>query len=160
MTMVTIQTSRFGPVTADDATLITFISPILGFETEKSFLLLDHADESPFKWLQSVDNADLAFVVSNPKLFGINYEFSLPDSAVEKLKVEQAEDILVFTIVNIPEHNPSLMTANLLAPIVIHHPSRKAMQVVLDDQKLSTRTRLLPEVPAESAVGSREEGQG
>lgn len=162
--MITIETSRFGAVNVEEQKVLNFVSPILGFNEEKRYVLLDHAEDSPFKWLQSVDNGDLAFVVTNPKLFGVDYEFALPDHAVEKLKLEKAEDVMIFTIVNIPESNPSKMTTNLLAPIVIHQQTLEGMQVVLDNPKFSTRQRLLPDMEAEeqagSAVGSGEEGKG
>lgn len=145
MSQIQITTSRFGTVTVEEKTILEFVSPILGFEHLKRYVLLDHAENSPFKWLQAVEDANLAFVVTNPKFFGIPYEFALPEDAVEKLAIETAEDVIVFTIVNIPDDNPAMMTANLLAPLVLNQNNLQAMQVILQDPQLSTRTRLLPD---------------
>ncbi len=145
MSTVTIDTSRFGPVEVSEASIISFVSPILGFEKQRRYVLLDHSENSPFKWLQAAETPELAFVVTNPKFFNIPYEFVMPDEVVEKLGVTEAEDVVVFTIVNIPNDNPTLMTANLLAPIVVNQSNMQAMQMVLNDKHFSTRTRLLPD---------------
>ena len=145
MSEVVIKTSRFGDIQADPTRILNFVSPILGFEAYTRYIILDHAPDSPFRWLQSVDNPDLAFVVTNPKLFGIPYEFAIDEKIVEQLEIKTAEDALVLTIVNIPQENPGLMTANLLGPVVVNQHRVKAMQVILNDNVFSARTRLIPD---------------
>lgn len=143
MVNIQIATERFGIVNVEEDSIIHFVSPILGFDRIEKYVLLDHSENSPFKWLQAVDDPVLAFVVTNPKFFGIQYEFLLPDDSVEKLEIKKAEEVLVFTIVNIPDENPVEMTVNLLAPLVINQTNLKAMQVVLQDSDFTTRTPLL-----------------
>jgi flagellar assembly factor FliW len=145
-----IETTRFGLVDIDESSIITFVSPILGFDAVKEYVLLDHAEDSPFKWLQAVETADLAFVITNPSLFNIPYEFVLPEEAAQKLALTSAEELVVFTIVNIPAENVSLMTANLMAPLIINQATMQAMQVPLPDERFATRTRLLPATSAEA----------
>lgn len=140
-----IQTARFGEVEVPTERLICFVEPILGFEDSRRYVLLDHADESPFHWLQSADDPELAFVVTHPKLFGLDYEIVLSDELTEQLELKTGEDALVLTIVNIPSDNPARMTANLLGPVIINQNLRKAMQVVLNETHYSTKTRLLPD---------------
>jgi flagellar assembly factor FliW len=140
-----IHTARFGDVSVDENRIIHFVEPILGFDGSSRYVILDHAEDSPFKWLQSADDPELAFVVTNPKFFGINYEFELSDEQAGHLHLQEAEDALVLTIVNIPQENPGKMTTNLLGPIVINQKLRKAMQVVLGDSNYSTKTRLIPD---------------
>jgi len=157
MGVIVIQTTRFGQVEVDDDFVIHFSQPILGFEDQKEFVILNHAEDSPFKWLQSVTIPELAFVITNPKLFGIDYEFSVPDDVCQKLNITNPDDVLVVTIVNIPNEDPTKMTANLLGPVIINEVSKQAMQVVLNDSPFSTKTRLIPEeAPGQrkaSAVG-------
>jgi len=141
---LSFNTLRFGQVTVPLARIVDFASPILGFEGLKQFAILDHDEDSPFKWLQSVEDADLAFVITNPTIFGIAYEFVIPEDAVSLLGIEKAEDTLVFTLVTIPDNDPVKMTANLLGPLVVNQHTRKAMQVILNDNKqYSTKVRLL-----------------
>lgn len=141
----TIRTSRFGEIQVDASQVLTFVEPILGFEELQRYVILDHTDDSPFKWLQSADDPDLAFVVTNPKLFGIDYEFTLPEEAVQALAIDTVDDLLVLTIVNIPQSNPAEMTTNLLGPLLINHEQKKALQLVLNDSSFSTKTRLIPD---------------
>jgi flagellar assembly factor FliW len=146
-----VETSRFGPLSIQPDQLIIFVDPILGFGHLSQFILLDHAEESPFQWLQSVEQPDLAFVVTMPRLFNLNYQFTLEDWALERLQFEahrwsdlSANELLVLTMVTIPEQNPTAMTTNLLGPIVINVDKRLAGQVVLADTRLSTKVPLLP----------------
>jgi flagellar assembly factor FliW len=145
-----IQTARFGEIEVADDRLIEFVEPVLGFERTRRYVILDHAEDSPFKWLQSAEDPELAFVVTNPRLFGIDYEFEIPDETVSKLTIEDAEDVIVLTIVNIPQGSPEKMTANLLGPVIISHSSRKAMQIVLNDTEYTTKTRLLPDADGDA----------
>jgi flagellar assembly factor FliW len=154
MAQLNIQTARFGEVSVDEDRIIHFTEPILGFPNSLRYVILDHAENSPFKWLQSVDEGELAFVVTNPKFFGIDYEFSLSDETVAQLGILNAEDALVMTIVNIPQTDPAKMTANLLGPVVASQSARKAMQVVLNDTNFSTKTRLIPDEVLQEAAGS------
>lgn len=154
MTDLMIETTRFGGVTLPEERLLHFLSPILGFEGSLRYVLLDHGEGSPFKWMQSVDEAELAFVVTHPQWFGLDYVLELPDEAVARLELDSPEDVLVVTIVNIPAENPARMTTNLLGPIVINQRTRQAMQVVLHDSRYGTKTRLIPdESPGGEADG-------
>ncbi len=142
-----VETLRFGQVAVESNAIIEFVRPILGFEHLKEFALFDHDEESPFKWLQSLEDASLAFVVTNPTLFGLTYEFHLPSDACELLAIQSAEEAQVLTIVTIPDEVPAHITANLLAPIVFHNDSRQAMQIVIDNDAdlYSTKVRLIPD---------------
>ncbi len=164
MPTLEISTTRFGPVTIEESKIIHFVAPVLGFDEVQQYTLLDHADNSPFKWLQAIGKPDLAFVVTNPKFFSIPYEFALPEDAVVRLGIKSAQEVLVFTIVNIPAENPGFMTANLMAPIVINETNLQAMQLILQDPGLSTKVRLLPDADEkqqiETAASSHDSGKG
>lgn len=155
MTNMNINTVRFGEVSVEEDRLIDFVEPILGFPNSTRYVILDHAEDSPFKWLQSTEEPELAFVVTNPKFFGMEYEFLLPDETAGQLSLENAEDALVLTIVNIPQSDPAKMTANLLGPIVINQVKRRAMQVVLNDPNFDTKTRLIPDEVLEQQAATR-----
>ena len=142
-----VETTRFGTIPIEESTVLTFISPILGFESVEQYVLLDHQPDSPFKWLQAVSQPDLAFIVTHPKFFNLTYEFTVPEESAERIEASDATDILVLTIVTIPNDQPAGMTANLMAPIVVNQNNRKAMQLILQEKHLSTATRLLPDKP-------------
>lgn len=126
-----IQTSRFGEVEFDESTCFNMVSPILGYDSEKSFILVEHKEKSKFQWLQSVKTPELAFAVTTADAFDIDYSFELPDSAQETLEIESAEDVLALSIVVIPHENPRASTINLLAPLVFNINNRKGAQIIL-----------------------------
>lgn len=160
MPEVTIKTARFGDIRVDETRVITFLSPIFGFDKLTRYVILDHSEDSPFKWLQSVEDADLAFVVTNPKFFGIHYEFAISEEIANQLGIKAAEDALVLTIVNIPQDNPGKMTANLLGPVILNQNTMAAMQIVLSDTDFSTKTRLIPDDVLEQQSSSLASGKG
>ena len=115
-----IKTTRFGEVEVDNSLLFNFVSPIIGYNDKKSFILIDYRPDSPFKWLQSMEDMDLAFPVTLCSYFNIDYQFELSDEDAKTLGVKGA-------------------TINLLAPIVINTNNNNAMQVILKDSKLPVR---------------------
>jgi flagellar assembly factor FliW len=127
-----IETTRFGRIEIEDEKIITFTREILGFPTDKRYVLFPHRGNSMFYWLQSVTTPWLAFVVMSPQVFCSDYAFELPDSVQKELRLERAEQAFVMVIVTIPRNNPKDMTANLMAPLVINMDERLACQVVLD----------------------------
>jgi flagellar assembly factor FliW len=107
------------------------INPILGYEHEKKFVIIEHKEQSKFRWLQSVVSPEIAFVVTVPGLFDIDYSFELPERTQEDLDINCAEDILALNIVVIPSENPRESTINMLAPLVFNINNRKGTQIVL-----------------------------
>lgn len=126
-----IKTSRFGEVEVDENSCFNMVNPLLGYEDEKKFVLIEHKDQSSFRWLQSITNPELAFVVTVAGFFGIDYSFELPESTQDDLGIESADDILALNIVVIPHANPRASTINLLAPLIFNVNNKKGAQVIL-----------------------------
>ena len=133
-----IQTSRFGPVTLQDEDIIEFPEGILGFNDLRQFVLLDDPNDEIFAWLQSCEVAQIAFPVLEPELFSASYRVALTKHDLESLGLQSAEKIRSFSIITIPE-DPTQMTANLKAPVVINIERRTARQIVLQDNNLAIR---------------------
>lgn len=138
-----IKTSRFGEVELDKSLCFEMVLPILGYEDEKDFVIIEHKSESSFRWLQSTKTPELAFVMTIAGCFGIDYSFELPDEPQNALGIEEAEDLLAFNFVSIPHENPRESTINLLAPIIFNIKTNKAGQVVLSDPKLKVNYPLI-----------------
>ncbi len=128
-----IETSRFGTLEVDEASIISFPQGLLGFPDEKRYVLLPHRENSPFLWLQSVDNPDLAFVTINPFTVNRDYSFEIPDNVQQELDIHDAANVQTLVLVTIRRDgsNPSV-TANMLGPVVINTENKKARQLVLD----------------------------
>ena len=126
-----IQTSRFGEIEGDEKAIFNFTMPILGYNDETQFILVESKEAALFKWLQSTKTPDLAFLTTTPSAFGIDYVFELPDEAESALDVKKAEELLVLNIAKVPNNNPRGTTVNLLAPIVFNITNNCAGQVIL-----------------------------
>lgn len=136
-----IQTSRFGSLEVIAADIIEFPEGILGFNTLRKFVLLDDPTDDIFIWLQSCDEPAIAFPVLEPELFTINYQVQLTKHDLEALALPLATGFRSFVIITIPK-DPTQMTANLKAPIVINVEKRVARQCVLQDSQLAIREHI------------------
>ena len=148
-----IETTRFGRIEIDDEKIITLTKEILGFPSDKRYILFPHREGSAFYWLQSVTTPWLAFVVMSPQVFCSDYVFELPDAVQKDLRLERAEQAFVMVIVTIPKNNPREMTANLLAPLVINMDERLACQVILDPGIYQVQFPIVPGVTSKEKTG-------
>ncbi len=130
-----IQTSRFGDIEIDEDKIITMTSPILGFPDDRQFILIPHAPDSPFWWLQAVHRPPLAFAVLQAARLNASYEPEIGRLIRDELCLSKDELPEVLVILTVPKGCPEAMTANLLGPIVINTTKRLARQVVLDDSR-------------------------
>ncbi len=126
-----VQTSRFGEIEVQADKIITMTAPFLGFPDSNRFIMRPHSDQSPFMWMQSLDDADLAFVVIPSAALIPQYAPEIPASTREELQVKKSKPELLL-ILTIPEGKPLEMTANLLGPVVLNAKKRLACQILLD----------------------------
>lgn len=155
-----IETTRFGHVEIDEKLIITMPHGILGFEDFKRYCILDHFDkESPFKWLQSVDDPSLAFVITDPLIFLPQYRARVPAQDVGDIKLTDAAKAVTAVIVNI-KRDHSEITVNLQGPIVINPEARLAKQVIIRDSEYSVRHVIFSAAPREGAAPSQPPASG
>ena len=126
-----INTIRFGEIEIADERIFEFVFPIIGFNDLKKFVILDINQESFFKWLQSVEDPEIAFPIVSVFSMNVNYTLDIPDNVVDTLKINNVESILVMNIASIPQDNPQGTTLNLLAPLVFNIDTQLAGQVIL-----------------------------
>ncbi|MBH23244.1 MAG: hypothetical protein CMH57_02045 [Myxococcales bacterium] len=117
-----------------------FPQGMLGFPEMQRFFILDHT-AGPFRWLQSADDPDVAFVIIDPTCVVSDYAVRLNRQDLEQLGLdadsEWSEDMVVAVIANVT--NPHAPTVNLLAPICICANSRRGIQSVQHHSGLSAR---------------------
>ncbi len=135
-----VQTSRFGTIEIAEDRVIDFSNGLLGFPSAKRFCLLQPCDDALFFWLQSVDDPELAFVVTDPSLFVSDYTAPIRPEQMHELDIEHLDDAQVFVIVN--KVNDTL-TGNLQGPLVINTNNRIGQQLVLAEKRWTTRHRLM-----------------
>jgi flagellar assembly factor FliW len=146
---VKVTTKAYGLVDVDERQRINFPQGLFGFESYQDYVLLD-AEREPFYWLQSVESAQVAFILINPFLFRSDYEVNINNEELSDIGIKGPEKALIFTIVTIPADG-SPMTANLQGPLVINRDTRAAKQVILADPRWKTRHDILAEISAAKA---------
>lgn len=154
--MIKVKTTRFNEIEVDGKDVIELPSGLIGFPELKKYVLLDHDKDSPFKWLQSLDDGAIAFVLINPLLFKPDYTVEVNEAEVSDLGLDSEEDAVISVIITMPS-DPQKMTANLKAPLVFNLKNRKGRQVILNNSEYTTRHNIMEEMRKKS--GSVEAGQ-
>lgn len=157
-----LNTKNFGMIDIAEEGIIDFHEGLPGFESVKKYILLDSNDkDSPFLWLQAVDEPELAFVVIDPREIKPDYTVDIDDGEVEALLITDSSKVLIYSIVVIPE-DITTMTANLKAPLIINLDNRIGKQVVLDKGSYQMKHYILNELNgrevADDACSNEKEG--
>ena len=142
-----IKTTRFGIITIEEEKIITMLFGMLGFPDVKRFVILQHKENSPFFWYQSVDDPMLAFVIMSPFLFEPDYSVNLENILKEMSwnEEEKQNNLELYVVVNIPKGAPDKMTANLIGPILINNKIHQAVQMVISDSPYTHKFPLVRE---------------
>ncbi|MGE7917505.1 flagellar assembly protein FliW [Viridibacillus sp. NPDC093762] len=139
-----IQTAYMGEIEVEASQIIYFEHGIPGFEDEKQFVLLPVESNDMFFVLQSLETAELAFIITNPYTVTTNYSFELEDSIVHALQIQDEKEVAIFAIVSLKE-TIEQSTINLKAPIVLNTTNYKAKQVILNNENFAIRHLLSTE---------------
>ncbi len=129
-----VQTRHFGLINVDEKDILCFPCGVPGFEDARKFTLLGKEDnDTPFFWLQSVDQPELSFVVTDPFAIKQDYFVDVDDEEVEELQIKDSDKILTLAIVTIPEDINNL-SANLKAPVLINLQNNIGKQIIMKNE--------------------------
>jgi flagellar assembly factor FliW len=140
-----IQTSRFGELEIDASDIITLPEGLIGFHELVKYVLLDHNADSPFKWLQSLDDGNMAFVVISPLTFRPDYTVEVTEEEISLLELVNPDDAVISVIVTIPM-DPKKMSANLKAPLIFNLKNRIGKQIIVKDPQFQTKHFIMDEI--------------
>ncbi|MEZ7892805.1 MAG: flagellar assembly protein FliW [Candidatus Wallbacteria bacterium] len=124
-----VKTKFFGEIDVPNEKIIKLEGGLFGFEKLQKYVLVPHEKDNMFKWLQSMEDPTVCFLVVEPVLFMFNYSLEISDETVEKIQLKDSQDAVIYSLVVIPE-DPMRISANLCGPIVINTVNRCGMQVV------------------------------
>lgn len=151
---MTVETTRFGSIAVAENDIITFPEGMLGFSKISQYVLVERVDDSLFLWLQALKKASVAFPLLEPQIFERNYKIDLGDEDRKALQLSDLTHAKIFSIVTIPT-DPTKMTANLKAPIVINLRTRLAKQVILHQADYPIRKPIFAELQQHCAASHR-----
>jgi len=126
-----------------DVPVLEMVQPMVGFPDRRRFALERLDDTGLVCDLRSLDDPELRFVVVAPGPFFPDYSPEVDDAVVAELGVESEDDLLALLVVTLGE-TADAATANLLAPVLVNHRTRRAGQYLLDDTDLPMRAPLSP----------------
>lgn len=135
-----INTKLFGEIEVAEERIIEFTSGMMGFEEYKKFtLIFDSEKKGNIMWLQSVEAPELAFPVMDPMKLLAEYNPVVEDEWLAPLgEVTGEEDYYLLTVLTVPS-DLTKMTANLKAPVVINMNTRKACQLIVNNEEYVVR---------------------
>ncbi len=136
-------TRLFGEIEIDESKIITFEDGIIGFPDMKKFtLIFDEEKEGrpSISWLQSMDEPEIAFPVMDPLFVCETYNPSVEEELLKNLGTIKEDNLYVLVTVTVPQDIKEL-AVNLKAPIVINTDTRKASQIIVEDD-LPVRYRI------------------
>jgi len=139
MTMqeIEIESKPFGAITVSEQQIINFPLGLYGFEPYHEYALID-SRQPPFYWLQSVTECHIAFVVINPYLIWPDYVLDIPEGDLIRIEQPLSDDLLVFSIVTIPD-DEARISCNLQGPLIMNRHRRLGVQSISMDTRWKTK---------------------
>jgi flagellar assembly factor FliW len=146
-----IETKFFGSQEVDEKEFILFNHGIPGFEDRHRFMISQYTEESPFLIMQSVEKADLAFILIGLEKVVPGYSIELTDDVVTELKLTRPEEALMYAIVTIAGDLANA-TVNLAAPLCINSQGKLGKQIILNNPDYGLKHPLFAPVQEKMVV--------
>ena len=132
--------TRFGEVEYDPDNLLFFPGGLIGLPKLKQFIVMPNKKKGPLFWVQSANDPDFAFVLTDPTNFFLDYQITIDQSERQILKLSDEDEFFVLSIVTVPPDQN--ITLNLAAPIIFAPKTNRAVQLILENSPYSTKTPL------------------
>lgn len=134
--LVSFITTRFGEIQVQEGRTISFVSGMPGFEHLKRFIILDHDVKGMFKWLQSVEDPSVAFLMTDPAFHKPDYKVPLKKDVARLLGLKGTKDNLItFVMVTVSKGSKDL-NLNLKGPVLFNFANMSAIQYIIDNDTL------------------------
>jgi len=146
-----LKTKYFGEIDCPEEGKLCFPDGLFGFEEEKEFYLLPfEGGEGTLLCFQSAVTPALAFVAVDPFSLKPDYAPVLTAGELKALGAERSEELCYYALCVV--RSPAAdSTVNLRCPVAINRETRRAAQVILEDDSFHMRHLL-------SEFGRKEEG--
>ncbi len=139
---IAVNTKPFGEMEIYSKDIISFPDGIFAFENLKDYVLLSTKKELSFRWLQSLEEKSIAFLMADPVEFLPDYFPKIPKENLELIQITTKQEMSLFCIVTIPNNYPEKMTINLQGPVIINFSKMLAAQFISEDPSHQVRQPL------------------
>lgn len=129
------ETRVFGEIDIEEEKIIHFEQGIIGFPDLQKFALIYNTEKEgkgSISWLQSLDEPTFALPVMDPLVMCPDYNPQVEDELLKPLGELTEDNLFVLVTVTVPQ-NIEEIAMNLKAPIVINSETRKACQIIVED---------------------------
>lgn len=140
---------HFGMIKFRQQDVIYFPQGIPGYDKDKHYVFLSEKGDPDSVRMISIDDANLSFILKNPHKIVPNYQPNISNRDLRDLKIDNPQSLLLYVILTL---NPRLVdsTINLRAPILINKRQNLGKQLVLLDDKYSTKHPIFNPANAET----------
>jgi flagellar assembly factor FliW len=140
--LTTIHSTRFGTLEIEADAVLSFPRGLIGLGGSR-YALLTTDDDSPFAWLHSIEDPDLALPITRPSQFFADYELVVSDEEAAGLMLDGDAPAEIWVTVRAAPRIEDF-TVNLRAPIVVLRAGNgvAAYQVLNETPGLDVRTSL------------------
>jgi flagellar assembly factor FliW len=129
------ETTQFGFIEYEEAAVVQFPGGLPAFERETRFLLIEQTETAPVVFLQSIVTPPLLFMALPARMVDPGFRLELQPEDQRALGIDgepgrelvEGEDLISLAILTVRQ---GVVTANLLAPVVIAARTRLAHQVI------------------------------
>jgi flagellar assembly factor FliW len=141
---MTTMTPQAADSTGDSAAerAVRFVQPLPGFESATEFTLQAIDENSTLFTMRAVTDPSIRFVLTPSDCFFGDYLPELDQTVADGLGLDDGDEVTLLLMLTIPSGLEDA-TANLRAPIVVANSSRRAVQVILEDETLPMSRRLV-----------------
>jgi len=136
--------TRFGDIEYNPENLLHFPAGLIGLPNLRKFIVMPNKKKGPLFWIQSIDDSEIAFVLTDPTNFFLDYNIVPEPSERQSLQLEEEDECFILTVVTVPPDQN--ITLNLAAPILFSPKSNRAIQIILEGTEYSSQTPL-PKLP-------------
>lgn len=126
------ETTRFGKLSIRKDETIVFPQGLIGFENHTKWAILADESNDSVGWLQSMDQADLAFAVVSPRRYVPGYKVRISPEQATSLKLDAGMETFVLVIVS---RENALISVNLRAPLLVNLSLQLGRQVITTDEQ-------------------------
>lgn len=131
-----LETRVFGTIDIDDNKIITLEQGMIGFPELTRFALIYDEEKKDKKfrilWLQSMDDGEIAFPVTDPSYFMEEYKPCIEEELLTPLGELTEENTYILVTVTVPRKIEDF-SVNLKAPIIINSDTNKGIQAITEN---------------------------
>ena len=135
---IVVASDVLGPLTVAPGELLHFPNGLYGFPDCRSWVLVPTKREGLF-WLQSAEDAPLAFLLVDPFTHFPGYAVDLSPAELSRVGTSEPSEIVVLAVVTVGSRDGSPPTANLQGPVVLNMRARNGFQIVLSVEGYGVR---------------------